>query len=177
MVWIDPYYRLRFGRWEYVTGHWRQLPSSDRLPWAPGASRMPTAFPLASTSQVIPAASMARWIASRLLGMGRLLAAERSMTDYVVTGLVKRRAEIAGQIEAIHEQLKKLLADLEAVDAALGVFDPSIACEQIKPKALRRRPIGPATGKRRASRSTSCAAHLSRSRRAMLRCRCLLSGH
>lgn len=59
------------------------------------------------------------------------------MTDYVVTGLVKRRAEIAGQIEALHEQLKKLLADLETIDSALAVFDPSIACEQIKPKALR----------------------------------------
>jgi hypothetical protein len=59
------------------------------------------------------------------------------MTDYVVTGLVKRRAEIAGQIEALHEQLKKLLADLSAIDDALAVFDPQIACEQIKPKALR----------------------------------------
>jgi hypothetical protein len=59
------------------------------------------------------------------------------MTDYVVTGLVKRRAEIAGQIEAVHEQLKKLLADLEAIDSALGVFDPSIVAETIKPKAIR----------------------------------------
>jgi hypothetical protein len=59
------------------------------------------------------------------------------MTDYVVSGLVKRRAEIAGGIEQLHEQLKKLLADLETVDKALAVFDPSIACEQIKPRALR----------------------------------------
>lgn len=59
------------------------------------------------------------------------------MTDYLVNGLVKRRAEIAGQIEALHEQLKKLLADLEAIDNALGVIDPTIACEQIKPRALR----------------------------------------
>jgi hypothetical protein len=59
------------------------------------------------------------------------------MTDYVVSGLVKRRAEIAGEIEQIHEQLKKLLADLETIDDALAVFDPTIACEQIKPRALR----------------------------------------
>jgi len=26
MIWIDPYYRLRFGRVEYVRGHWRYLP-------------------------------------------------------------------------------------------------------------------------------------------------------
>lgn len=59
------------------------------------------------------------------------------MTDYLVNGLVKRRAEIAGQIETLHEQLKKLLANLETIDNALGVIDPTIACEQIKPKALR----------------------------------------
>lgn len=59
------------------------------------------------------------------------------MTDYVVTGLVKRRAEIAGKIEHLHEELRKLLADLEAVDNALAVFDPTIAAETIKPKAFR----------------------------------------
>ena len=36
------------------------------------------------------------------------------MTDYVLTGLVKRRAEVTGEIEAIHERLKVLLASLEA---------------------------------------------------------------
>ena len=35
------------------------------------------------------------------------------------------------------EQLKKLLADLEAIDSALGVFDPTIVAETIKPKAIR----------------------------------------
>jgi len=25
MTWIDPYYRIRFGRIEYVRGHWRGL--------------------------------------------------------------------------------------------------------------------------------------------------------
>src|SRR5579872_5996715 len=70
--------------------------------------------------------------------MVRILAeGQPVMTDYLVNGLVKRRAEIAGKIEAAHEQLKKLLADLEAIDNALAVIDPSIACEQIKPKALR----------------------------------------
>jgi hypothetical protein len=32
----------------------------------------------------------------------RLLATELHMTDYVLTGLVKRRAELAGEIEATH---------------------------------------------------------------------------
>jgi len=59
------------------------------------------------------------------------------MVDYVVTGLVKRRAELAGEIEHLHEHLRKLLADLETIDATLSIFDPSIPCETIKPKAFR----------------------------------------
>ncbi len=39
------------------------------------------------------------------------------MTDYVVTGLVKRRAELTGEIERTHALLRKLLVDLEALDA------------------------------------------------------------
>jgi hypothetical protein len=27
IIWIDPYYRTRFGAVEYVTGHWRRLPA------------------------------------------------------------------------------------------------------------------------------------------------------
>jgi hypothetical protein len=35
--------------------------------------------------------------------MVRLLATELRMTDYVLTGLVKRRAELAGEIEATQD--------------------------------------------------------------------------
>jgi hypothetical protein len=27
LIWIDPYYRYRFDRWEYVSGHWRRMPT------------------------------------------------------------------------------------------------------------------------------------------------------
>jgi hypothetical protein len=27
LIWIDPYYRYRFDSWEYVSGHWRRLPT------------------------------------------------------------------------------------------------------------------------------------------------------
>lgn len=59
------------------------------------------------------------------------------MTDYVLTGLVKRRAELTGEIEAIHERLKKMLADLESLDATILQFDPSHTVEAIRPRALR----------------------------------------
>ena len=46
------------------------------------------------------------------------------MTDYVGTGLVKRRAELTGEIERTHERIRKMLVDLEALDAALLMFTP-----------------------------------------------------
>lgn len=59
------------------------------------------------------------------------------MTDYVLTGLVKRRAELTGQIEATHESLKVMLAALEALDATIMQFDPNHRVEAIRAKAFR----------------------------------------
>ena len=59
------------------------------------------------------------------------------MTDYVLTGLVKRRALLTGEIEAIHNRLKGLLADLEVLDATILQFDPSHRVEAIRPRAVR----------------------------------------
>lgn len=59
------------------------------------------------------------------------------MTDYVLAGLVKRRAEMTGEIEAIHTRLSGLLAALESLDATILQFDPSHRVEAIRPRALR----------------------------------------
>ncbi len=59
------------------------------------------------------------------------------MTDYVLTGLVKRRAAIAGEIEATHDTMKKLLADLASLDATIIQFKPGYVVEAIRPKAFR----------------------------------------
>jgi hypothetical protein len=59
------------------------------------------------------------------------------MTDYVLTGLVKRRAELAGEIEATHERLRKMIEDLEKLDSVILQFDPAHDVEGIKPKAFR----------------------------------------
>lgn len=59
------------------------------------------------------------------------------MTDYVLTGLVKRRAELTGEIEATHDRLRQTVADLENLDATIRQFDPSYQVEAIKPKAFR----------------------------------------
>jgi len=59
------------------------------------------------------------------------------MTDYVLDGLVKRRATLAGDIERGHETLKKLIADLEKLDATIAQFDPTYPIEGIRAKAFR----------------------------------------
>jgi hypothetical protein len=59
------------------------------------------------------------------------------MTDYVLTGLVKRRRELTGEIEALHIKLSGLLRDLEVLDATILQFDPGHQVEGIKPKAFR----------------------------------------
>ena len=60
------------------------------------------------------------------------------MTDqYMVAGLVRKRGELAGEIRATSDNLAKLVKDLEAVDAALGVVAPDMAVESIRPKMFR----------------------------------------
>ncbi len=59
------------------------------------------------------------------------------MTDYVVTGLVKRRAELTGEIERAHETLRDMLVDLESLDATQLMFAPDFQVEAIKPKTFR----------------------------------------
>jgi hypothetical protein len=59
------------------------------------------------------------------------------MTDYVLTGLVKRRAELTGEIERVHIQLRKAVDDLENLDATIRQFAPDFQVEAIRPKAFR----------------------------------------
>ena len=59
------------------------------------------------------------------------------MTDYVLTGLVKRRAELTGEIERTHAAVRQMLTDLESLDATILQFDPTYHVEAIRPKAFR----------------------------------------
>jgi len=59
------------------------------------------------------------------------------MTDYVLTGLVKRRAELAGDIERTHEALRAKVIQLENLDATIIQFAPDYAPEGIKAKTFR----------------------------------------
>lgn len=59
------------------------------------------------------------------------------MTDYMVTGLVKKRAELAGDIELTHDRLRQLVNDLEHLDATLRFVAPDVEVEAIRPKVFR----------------------------------------
>lgn len=55
---------------------------------------------------------------------------------HVLTGLISKRAEIAGQIEHTQDKLRQLVIDLDHVDAAIHIFDPSIELLEIKSRPV-----------------------------------------
>jgi hypothetical protein len=59
------------------------------------------------------------------------------MNAFVVSGLVKRRAQLAGDIEKAHESLRQMVQDLENIDATILQFEPDFRVETIRPKAFR----------------------------------------
>ncbi len=56
--------------------------------------------------------------------------------SHVVTALIRKRAEIAGQIEHTQTQLRQLVIDLDNLDATLRLFKPDIDLDEIRPKPL-----------------------------------------
>ena len=55
---------------------------------------------------------------------------------YILTGLIKRRAEITGQLEDAQMRVRHLIIDVDAVDAVLRQFDPAINLEMIRPEPV-----------------------------------------
>lgn len=61
------------------------------------------------------------------------------MSDpHVVTGLMAKRAELAGKIEHHRTIVRQLLDDLAAIDQALRLFKPGFDVEIIRPQRFRR---------------------------------------
>ena len=59
------------------------------------------------------------------------------MTDYVVAGLTKRRAELAGEAERLRTSLADVERDLFHLDAVILQLDPGFTVSGIKPKRSR----------------------------------------
>jgi hypothetical protein len=55
--------------------------------------------------------------------------------SHALSGLVTKRAEIAGRIVEARTALRQLLIDLDHVDAAIRIFDPDFDVDGIRPKA------------------------------------------
>ncbi len=56
--------------------------------------------------------------------------------SHTISGLVAKRAEITGQIEALQVQLRTALIALEALDSVIRLFDSDYAIENIRPKRV-----------------------------------------
>jgi hypothetical protein len=54
--------------------------------------------------------------------------------EHVLSGLVRKRAEIAGQIEHTQQDLRKLITALDSIDAAIRIFDPTADITAIQPR-------------------------------------------
>ena len=59
--------------------------------------------------------------------------------SHVVTGLVTKRAELAGRIEAARRELERLEANVGHLDGAIKLFAPDYKLEGIRAKPPRRR--------------------------------------
>ena len=58
---------------------------------------------------------------------------------HVIGGLRNKRAELAGVLRRLEQQLVQQRADLPHVDAAMRLFDPDILPNDIRPKQPRAR--------------------------------------
>ena len=59
------------------------------------------------------------------------------MADHVVAGLVKRRAELAGEADALKGRLAEIATDLGHLDATIHMFNPDYDLDAIRPKRVR----------------------------------------
>ncbi|MEL7685862.1 hypothetical protein AAG594_16120 [Citromicrobium bathyomarinum] len=58
------------------------------------------------------------------------------VTTHAITALRDKRGELAGQIDAMQDQLRQAFIDMDHIDATLRMFDPEIELDEIKPKPL-----------------------------------------
>lgn len=59
------------------------------------------------------------------------------MTDTVLAGLAKRRAELAGEAETLRARLAQIATDMSHLDAVIRQFDPDYDLGSIRPKRPR----------------------------------------
>jgi hypothetical protein len=61
------------------------------------------------------------------------------MADQIaIAALVRKRAELSGDLIVAEKRIAQLRSDLTSIDGAIRVFDPSIAAAQIRPVIKRK---------------------------------------
>lgn len=56
--------------------------------------------------------------------------------DNLVSGLIRKRKELAGQIEDAQLKMRQLIIDLDNLDATIRLFRPDMDLEEIRPSPL-----------------------------------------
>ncbi len=59
--------------------------------------------------------------------------------DNVVSGLLRRRQEVADRLEIVQSQVRQLVLDLDALDATLRLFRPDVEIGVVRIKPIPRR--------------------------------------
>ena len=59
--------------------------------------------------------------------------------EHVLSGLIRKRAELAGELEALQGRAQELFAALDSLDATIRLFSPGAALDEIRPKRPARR--------------------------------------
>ena len=59
-----------------------------------------------------------------------------SKHEHTISGLVAKRAEIAGKLEHHQAVTRQLFIDLDAIDQAIRMFAPDMELSEIKPKPM-----------------------------------------
>jgi hypothetical protein len=54
--------------------------------------------------------------------------------DHVLSGLIAKRAELAGKIENMQREMRDLVATIGHIDASIRVFDPNADIDDIQPR-------------------------------------------
>ena len=77
------------------------------------------------------------------------------MTNHAIPALLKKRTELAREIDAGQARLVNMLSDLNALDCAIRLFDPDIALPEVFMK-----PLPPRDGAGRGQMATTVLAIL-----------------
>lgn len=58
------------------------------------------------------------------------------VNEHLLSGLMRRRAELAGKLEHHQAVARQVIIDLDNIDATIRMFAPDIELNEIKPKPL-----------------------------------------